>query len=31
MSPRDRETLPVVRAADLDEPDPARRWLIEPL
>src|SRR6516165_8586315 len=31
MSPRDQETLPVVRAADLDEPDPARRWLIEPL
>jgi len=31
MSPRDRETLPVVRAANLDEPDPARRWLIEPL
>jgi hypothetical protein len=31
MSPRDPETLPVVRAADLDEPDPARRWLIEPL
>ena len=31
MSPRDRETLPVVRAADLEEPDPARRWLIEPL
>ena len=31
MSPRDPETLPVVRATDLDEPDPARRWLIEPL
>jgi hypothetical protein len=31
MSPGDREMLPVVRAADLDEPDPARRWLIEPL
>ena len=31
MSARERETLPVVRAADLDEPDPARRWLIEPL
>src|SRR5437588_12443319 len=31
MSSRDRETLPVVRAADLEEPDPARRWLIEPL
>lgn len=31
MSPRDQETLPVVRAADLEELDPARRWLIEPL
>jgi hypothetical protein len=31
MSPHDPETLPVVRAADLDEPDPARRWLIESL
>src|SRR5256885_10658201 len=31
MSSRERETLPVVRAADLDESDPARRWLIEPL
>jgi AAA domain len=31
MSPRDQETLPVVRAADLEEVDPARRWLIEPL
>ncbi|MGA7929463.1 MAG: AAA family ATPase [Candidatus Sulfotelmatobacter sp.] len=31
MSPHDRETLPVVRAVDLDELDPARRWLIEPL
>jgi AAA domain len=31
MSPRDRETLPVVRAANLEEPDPARRWLIESL
>lgn len=31
MSARDPETLPVVRAADLDEPDPARRWLVEPL
>lgn len=30
MSPDD-ETLPVVRAADLDEPDPTRRWLIESL
>jgi hypothetical protein len=30
MSPHD-DGLPVVRAADLDEPDPARRWLIEPL
>jgi hypothetical protein len=31
MSPRKRETLPVVRAADLEELDPAHRWLIEPL
>lgn len=31
MSPRDPEMLPVVRAADLEEPDPARRWLIESL
>jgi AAA domain len=31
MSSRDREMLPVVRAADLEEPDPARRWLMEPL
>jgi AAA domain len=31
MSPRDRQTLPVVRAADLEELDPARRWLIESL
>jgi hypothetical protein len=31
MSPDHDETLPVVRAADLDEPDAARRWLIEPL
>ena len=31
MSPCDPDTLPVVRAADLDEPDPARRWLIESL
>jgi len=31
MSSRERETLPVVRAADLDELDPAHRWLIEPL
>ena len=31
MSPRERETLPVVRAAELEELDPARRWLIEPL
>ena len=27
----DHDALPVVRAADLDEPDPARRWLIENL
>jgi hypothetical protein len=31
MSAPDPETLPVVRAADLDEPDPTRRWLIESL
>lgn len=31
MSPCERETLPVVRAADLEELDPARRWLIDPL
>jgi len=31
MSAADHETLPVVRAADLDEPDPTRRWLIESL
>ena len=31
MRPHDPETLPVVRAADLDEPDAARRWLIESL
>jgi hypothetical protein len=31
MSPGDPETLPVVRAAHLDEPDLAHRWLIEPL
>ena len=31
MSPDDDETLPVVRAADLDDPDPTRRWLIEAL
>jgi len=31
MTPDDRDTLPVVRAADLDEPDPSRRWLIETL
>jgi hypothetical protein len=31
MSPHDDAGLPVVRAADLDEPDPARRWLVEPL
>lgn len=30
-SPDDHETLPVVRAADLDEPDAARHWLIESL
>ena len=31
MSRREPETLPVVHAADLEEFDPARRWLIEPL
>lgn len=31
MSPHDPETLPVVRAADIEEADPARRWLIESL
>lgn len=31
MIPEDDDTLPVVRAADLDEPDAARRWLIEHL
>ena len=31
MSPTDAGGLPVVRAADLDEPDAARRWLIEEL
>lgn len=31
MNPRRPEPLPVVRAADLEELDPARRWLIEPL
>jgi hypothetical protein len=30
MSPDDAG-LPVVRAADLDDPDPARRWLVETL
>lgn len=29
MSPRDPDMLPLVHAADLEEPDPARRWLIE--
>ena len=31
MRPEDDCVLPVVRAAELDEPDPARRWLIEKL
>src|SRR2546425_1754644 len=31
MPPPDPEPLPVVRAADLDEPDPAHRWLIASL
>ena len=31
MRPQDDCVLPVVRAAELDEPDAARRWLIDPL
>lgn len=31
MRPQDDGVLPVVRAAQLDEPDTARRWLIEKL
>jgi hypothetical protein len=31
MSAQDSDVFPVVRAADLDEPDPARRWLIDSL
>jgi AAA domain len=31
MRPPDAGGLPVVRAAELDEPDLAHRWLIEPL
>ena len=31
MKPEAETTLPVRRAADLDEPDPARRWLVETL
>lgn len=31
MTPHDDDGLPVVRAAELDEPDAARRWLIETL
>jgi hypothetical protein len=31
MKPEARPALPVVRAADLDEPDQAGRWLIETL
>jgi AAA domain len=31
MKPEDDSGLPVVSAAELDEPDPARRWLIEHL
>jgi hypothetical protein len=31
MSRRDPEMLPVVRAADLEELDPAHRWLIQSL
>src|SRR3990172_9165294 len=31
MRPQDDGVLPVVRAAERDEPDAARRWLIDPL
>jgi hypothetical protein len=31
MSSCEPDLFPVVRAADLDDPDPARRWLIESL
>jgi hypothetical protein len=31
MSAPHPETLPIVRAADLDEPDPTRRWLVTSL
>lgn len=31
MRPEDDSALPVVSAAELDEPDPERRWLIENL
>jgi hypothetical protein len=31
MRPQDDSVLPVLRAADLDEPDAARRWLIQGL
>jgi hypothetical protein len=31
MSPEDTTVLPVMHAAELDEPDVARRWLIDPL
>jgi len=31
MRREDDDVLPVVPAADLDEPDPARRWLVESL
>ena len=31
MRPEDDSVLPVVRAAELDEPEPERRWLIEQL
>ena len=31
MRPEDDDVLPVVSAAELDQPDPARRWLIENL
>jgi len=31
MTPDDAQALPVVRAAQLDEPDPTRRWLVASL
>ena len=31
MKPEDDSVLPVVRASELDEPEPERRWLIDQL